>query len=1020
MEFLGSGLCLPINDNSNQIIDKTLIIYKRWLGIPIPLVKVSIPNVTKEERQDFYSKIIIQLSSVFSRQGKASKGTTEKHYVFCKEISRIFEYMRNELRMYLSESTWNLLLQVNIELAHKLLTDPDTTNQNSEHLGQVFVDSIFESLLRFGCQNNDPLSYFTFYASNWLHKGVVIDTWSRYCKGLTRRLLTIIYSVDSNITPKLLKSNQANSDICVNFLKNQVNYVVVKGFGNIEAKIFTVSDDLVIYLWLKFLFLFDKRVRAESNQGTSFNTIESYKLFASEVTNTLKEFNLADKKLKSLNDEIGYTEEEVIRGMKTVAFKAQNEELGKDIAEYLAEIRKNSLLQPNGHIILKLFGTILFRTFLENLGSFDNEKIICSELGRMLTNMPGPFSYTVIAWFYYHLQNFMVTHKEKLYCTIDLVLSCSELFASNLYGVRILRSNFNDYLRDVLTNSDPNKIYSRVITCTLKVVSQLIASCNAFTGFSALKMIILKDKEDVVAQSYLEIQKELTFLLDWRIQEKKLPAYYLLPFLWVSALNILQNKSSIEYLNFINTIINNYLVEGFDENIVDDSKISVMLECLDIIEMLFTDIKVDAVVLIRIPPILEKLMLLADTKLPIEGTTVFKKIQSIKKEQYERVLLRIIYVCLMILNTSSLLSSYLITRSLFNIIIKSYKGFMSDRTGRLFDYTKILNNANFALNWIIAHTQNNKVFTLQPNIDTALCKDNPNLFDTSIPKIHLIQKDDLSIISLYELKAKKYSYDYLILIRNGFGQHAYNAKLLSNFDWPKETETVSVEEAIKMEKKGELINEEKISEIIMSEEERVSEEELEAILKLEMEKEASSINERQNVDVIESEYESSLVNTSNNTLARFFFNHFQLISEKNGEKVCTMKNTKELAEDMKALDSISNRYLQIIPILYYKSSISSYEENYEDQYFKEITSELGVSLEDKDLETGNFGNIANLIKDVTVIYNPSVFYEQAFLIPSIQLNNKEVNFCKGNLENRKNNSRCKDSDNMECKSIKSL
>eukprot|EP00826_Nyctotherus_ovalis_P026778 TRINITY_DN20883_c0_g1_i1.p1 TRINITY_DN20883_c0_g1~~TRINITY_DN20883_c0_g1_i1.p1 ORF type:complete len:214 (+),score=21.36 TRINITY_DN20883_c0_g1_i1:103-744(+) len=183
----------------------------------------------------------------------------------------------------------------------------------------------------------------------------------------------------------------------------------------------------------------------------------------------------------------------------------------------------------------------------KNVRAFESEKVIYCELCKLLTSASGPFSYKFLGWLYWKMQELMNTHKDKLGASIHIALSCSELFASNLYGVRILKSNFNEYLRGVVTTIDPAKLTVEAVHSVFKVISQLLSSCGSFTGITALK-------DDTAGMSLhlkdcAQVQDELSFLLDWRIQEKKLPQHYLNSFLWVSSLNVLQNKTGAECLN---------------------------------------------------------------------------------------------------------------------------------------------------------------------------------------------------------------------------------------------------------------------------------------------------------------------------------------------------------------------------------------------------------------------------------------------------------------------------------------
>ena len=93
MEFIGPSLCLPLTEESNVIVNKALTIYKRWLGMPTIQPNIPVPNVGEKNLEMFHQTIIVQLSSVFERPGKAPKPVLDIHCEYCKEVARIYGFI---------------------------------------------------------------------------------------------------------------------------------------------------------------------------------------------------------------------------------------------------------------------------------------------------------------------------------------------------------------------------------------------------------------------------------------------------------------------------------------------------------------------------------------------------------------------------------------------------------------------------------------------------------------------------------------------------------------------------------------------------------------------------------------------------------------------------------------------------------------------------------------------------------------------------------------------------------------
>jgi len=639
--------------------------------------------------------------------------------------------------------------------------------------------------------------------------------------------------------------------------------------------------------------------------------------------------------------------------------------------------------------MLKILSANFFNVIQKNINLFEYEEILHAQFCKLITTFPRPFSSQMILWLYFRLEDFILIHKEKLNESRELILSSRKLFVSNLYGVRLVSSAFIDYIKQILTTNNYN---TEVINTCLIILLQLNSSSSNFTVREENK----KKIEDIglgmqQLDDYIKIQNDIVSFLKSILTISKMSNECLCTLLWVSALSTLQTRSTSSCLSYMKIIIDKYLYDGFDERVLDSKGFMVIVTALDAIEVLLFSIEINQSVNRDLEHIVNMLAHLADSKLPIKGTNLFRK--QVLHEHFEKIIERLIYVSLIILNLSSLISSYSVVKSLVNIIAASKK-LEHNKTITEFNYTEIIQFANSALEWILINSQKHKISTYLSNFDTVLKLD---LLDPSVPKKYLLIKNAQCLITLYELEARKETYEVLILIRRDFGLYAYYAELLHIIKEVEECENRIEDVKRESVEKKSLISEEPISEIELDPENISALHDLEGIIKEEAEREASNlINEQQATHILDEQYKESLTLNNENILPRLFFKHFQFLNEVNEGKTDStiLYESPELITDIKELDSTPKQLTQLIPILYYKDGASEFFiENYNDHYFNQIISGLGILIEENQLSGFN-----HLIKDMALIRHTQPFYEQVFVIPSMKSNNKEVT----SLSNRRN------------------
>jgi hypothetical protein len=982
-----------------------------------------VPVIPEEEKQYFYRTIILQLAVV--PNANVPKSLVEKHYGLCKEALRIYNHIANECGSELSESTWDTLLRVNIEIAHNYLSEAESQNESVKQIEQMLIDGIFEYWLRSGIQSLKLFTYFSYHAINWLHRKNVLKVWRNVCIALAKRLSIAMYGANLSNAGELVEINKTPLDLCGNFMKNQSKYTIVKAVTQDIAKIFNVPDELLVYYWMEFMFLFDKRLKNVEESLVEFSNPKEFYLYIEYFTEILRVFSVTAH--YNSNSEIRYSGEEIKKAANSAPFPIQDKEFGAKIKSLFIELtekrKRDKLPQvvPNGDTLIRLFGTVFFEIIQKKGDLVEYEKAFYSEFCRLLTNYPGPFSPTLTAWLYFRLEDFLTKDETAIGENYNFIINSSKLFINDIYGMRILVPAFGEYIQKLLNKNNmetkgqsEKSDYNRTLVNALKILSQISASCNTFISTEAVTT--LKDNGNKEALNhmiqYQTTQKSVTRFLESKIKDLPFTKLNLCAYLWVTAIDVLQSKKQVDYLSFISSVISKLPV--IEEPNVQDKLVEVngigqaqvFFTLLDIVEMLIMRMGSDMDISTTLNKLMTQLLDFAEKKLPTESTSPQAKALMASNKYNERIPQRIIQLIMIILNTLPTTDNSLIITKLHKMLYNLKRIHENDKSLSIDTY----NLLKYAVNWLIVNNRRHRITNYFPNVDTVFgLSELSCLYDPLVPKSYLLVLDSCCMMTVFELKKEKEKYDIVVAIRNEFGQYAFRAQMIIDLrQFNKDLVNYYVEnEIVKTDKykvsentsngikliRDDLISNKPISNIKMTAEKAEEHKSFEDFLRAEAKKEKESVKDQEEgLGKIGIEYEKVQVNCSENTLARLFFNHFQLINENNLSSTFTLKETKELIEDLKLLDNKPKVLLQTIPLLYYKSATSDLHEiNYnEDKNFNEVVKELGLVLDQSHISTGNFNHIRELLESVAVVYNKKLFYEQVFIVPSLRLNSRTV------------------------------
>lgn len=128
------------------------------------------------------------------------------------------------------------------------------------------------------------------------------------------------------------------------------------------------------------------------------------------------------------------------------------------------------------------------------------------------------------------------------------------------------------------------------------------------------------------------------------------------------------------------------------------------------------------------------------------------------------------------------------------------------------------------------------------------------------------------------------------------------------------------------------------------------------------------------------------VNSSDNTYARIFLRHFQVLQPWKINQLSFLKDDENFNRLLKKIDMTTLKLSLKVPFLYIKNIESTtFETNYsEDPYYNEFLISLGNILDEHNIHTGNFDHLIDLICNIGIVYSTNLLTELNFLTPTIK------------------------------------
>ncbi len=249
--------------------------------------------------------------------------------------------------------------------------------------------------------------------------------------------------------------------------------------------------------------------------------------------------------------------------------------------------------------------------------------------------------------------------KGKLNATMahQVLDNGSRLLLSDLYGGHLVASLFSELAKRVLTEKAATAGENdRVVSACFKILSQVSCLPSNFAALGAKEGDLMRDEklrpELSQLNRYLELQRGLATFADYAIKECKFSGSARCALLWVTALDVLQNLDYKSYPKYVIHVIQQTFCERFEADVFDSQQIVSIMVTMDILELfvMVLSAKLEDETRHQLNIIVCQLIVIAEDKVPAEGSAVYKKLASGKNFGYEGVVCGLIQLCLLISN----------------------------------------------------------------------------------------------------------------------------------------------------------------------------------------------------------------------------------------------------------------------------------------------------------------------------------------------------------------------------------
>ncbi|KAI8096897.1 uncharacterized protein BX664DRAFT_275281 [Halteromyces radiatus] len=429
MEVIGQGFALPLEDMN--ITNDSITIYSQWLLEP-NLRPAAV--VTQDLDQEFFQIIFHQYSLLFQprifrssnqqqqqQQQQHSTSNTikdtlaplvQRHIDLCNRILTVISTAGRTLD--LSSDTWTVLLKVMLGITDSLLKEPSGetpipgVKNISDELCEPLLRVLFELWLRSRTKEIDMWNILKSCFTRWCHRPQVIQYWSLVSLSLTHRVIHFLFGQDEGTDSVYLFS------------------------GKDSTKLDLMHDE-VKYAWHRIIYLLPPPV-----QLSPPNFILAMKGIGQlvDALNTVGLRSSTASTSTSLTTNSNYNKNG----------------LGNQYLNTTATINENAVdaiwtdnEPPDGNTILNMFGSMLFDAcaLASEIEDYERQCGCAEAIGTLCKVFCRPqrrneFQRTYLERFYAALS---LGLKSDI-CLPTILLSGTELFATDLKGIRMLVPDF--------------------------------------------------------------------------------------------------------------------------------------------------------------------------------------------------------------------------------------------------------------------------------------------------------------------------------------------------------------------------------------------------------------------------------------------------------------------------------------------------------------------------------------------------------------------------------------------------
>ncbi len=273
------------------------------------------------------------------------------------------------------------------------------------------------------------------------------------------------------------------------------------------------------------------------------------------------------------------------------------------------------------------------------------------EILKLLARLPGPHAGKTLFSTYRAVERVCEAEMRQPGVTAlgqTLLVNSKHVLTADLYKVRCLLQSYVEMIMKVLRTSKGGE--ERAGRIALNIMAQIVSLPSNFVVLDEERW--LKGRISVETLTlhgkYKEVQKDLSPFADLVWNQNVFPEEAKGMSMWVTALHYLQNFKGERHFEFMWLLVQQVL-NRFDVDVFDKRRAPTLFVAIDILELFVWSHRSDPddVQIGLMNSIQSQLIILADEKVPGEGSPQYKRLSTYKQYGYERIICGLVQLCLL-------------------------------------------------------------------------------------------------------------------------------------------------------------------------------------------------------------------------------------------------------------------------------------------------------------------------------------------------------------------------------------